>query len=189
MKQKLIIKGICFFLMLTFSQVAFPKCIVCLRSSNGWSCNYYETLNCVSAFVGEGYNNLNGTYCKNYMIKQNTPPIIRTSRTGKAFLDNNGEIIQIASDKAIEFWKKAAKRTSDEIKKFCKTDDGVVTQKRLDAIAKNLGASIVKSDKRIIANYCPACDEEKERAKWHSEVNTKKKESIKKAVRINSTKK
>ncbi len=86
------------------------------------------------------------------------PPIIIALENGSAFLDNNGQITQIASDKSNIFFENIDKMAKMDIEKFLKNDDGIVSQKRLEIIAEEFGAKIEKSNKAIRANYCPACD-------------------------------
>jgi len=146
-------------LLLTFNSV-FGACIVCLNFGNGWRCALLEG-DCslaggsgLSDFGGYG----NGRYCQGALVVANRPPIIRIDMKGRAFLDNNGQITQIASDKTQRFYANVDKITKTDIATFLKNDDGIVSQKRLETIAKEVGAKIEKSDKSITANYCPACE-------------------------------
>ncbi|WP_435354929.1 hypothetical protein [Emticicia sp. SJ17W-69] len=150
-------------LLLNFNSV-FARIVVCLNFGNGqWHCNVLEG-DCSMA-GGEGLSDFggysNGRFCKQLMILPKRPPIIRIDRNGRAFLDNNGQITQIASDKIKRFFENSNKITKTDMTTFLKNDDGIVSQKRLETIAKELNAKIEKSNKSISANYCPACEEKK----------------------------
>ena len=154
------IKFLTLIIALIIGQSAMAKCVVCFNyPTTGWECVWCEELDCGAGRpAGYSFNNL--IYCKQYMLVPNKPPIIRTEKAGSAYLENDGKIIKIASDKAVIFFSKNIDHTQKEIDEFFKTDDGIVSQKRIDAIAKELNAKIVKSSTPITANYCPACDEE-----------------------------
>lgn len=156
------IKFLTLLIALIIGQSAIANCVVCFSDIYGlrWDCTWWEDVNCGDV-VPAGYSYNHTVYCKQYMVAPDKPPIIRTDKTDNAYLDDNGRVIKIASDKAVVFFNENTKHTQKDIDAFFKTDDGIVSQKRLEAIAKDLNATIVKSSTPITANYCPACDEEK----------------------------
>jgi hypothetical protein len=151
------IKFLTLIIALIIGQSGFTKSVSCVRTtqnSTGWICSFSEFDCPVKPYIAA--NN----FCVNY-FRSNKLPTINVFQDGNAVLNDNGKTIKIASDKAITFFSKNTDHTQKEIDAFLITDDGVVSQKRLDAIAKDLNATIVKSSTPITANYCPACDEEK----------------------------
>lgn len=150
------IKFLTLIIALIIGQSGFAKSVSCVRTtqnSTGWICSFSEVDCPVKPYIAA--NN----FCVNY-FRSNKLPTINVFQDGNAVLDDNGKIIKIASDKAVTFFSKNTEHTQKEIEAFLKTDDGIVSQKRIDAIAKDLNATIVKSSTPIKVNYCPACDEE-----------------------------
>jgi len=163
-------------MLLTFNTVS-ATIVCCLNFGDGkWRCNVLEG-DCSMA-GGEGLSTFGGgqRYCKQLMLLPYKPPIIRTLPNGSAFVDNNGEVTQIASDKSKLFFENVDKMTKKEIEQFLKNDDGIVSKKRLEILAKELGAKIEKSKKAIKANYCPPC---KEKSTEKKNVKVEMKEAIK----------
>lgn len=143
-------------IILFTADFAFANRVMCVKWGGKWFCEYQEG-DCDKL---DGMSPNKKFFCKQLMINPNTPPIIRTDIKGNAFLDNAGQILKIASDNAVLFFKKKTNPTTKEIETFYKIDNGVVSQKRLLVIAKSLNTTIIKSDKPIVAKYCPACDVE-----------------------------
>jgi hypothetical protein len=149
--------------VLSFNSV-FALTIVCLNFGGGsWHCNAVKG-SCGDA-GGSGFSDFggytNGRYCvgvRAFSGNTNTP-IIKTLSNGSAFIDNNGQITQIGSDKFERFIVNINKKTKKDFETFLKEDDGIVSKIRLEQIAAELGAKIEKSDKPINANYCPPCKE------------------------------
>lgn len=150
------LKFLTLIIALIIGQSGFAKSVSCVRTtqnSTGWICSFSEVDCPVKPYIAA--NN----FCVNY-FRSNKLPTINVFQDGNAVLEDNDKIIKIASDKAVTFFSKNTEHTQKEIDAFFKTDDGIVSKKRLDAIAKELNATIIKSSAPITANYCPACDEE-----------------------------
>lgn len=151
--------GTIFIVIVSFinQEVHAKGAVSCVKLGSEWKCHYIENGNCPKpGYRPMGEDNLE-SYCENVGIIQSSPPIIRTLKDGRAFLDNNGQVIQISSDKYKRFFENIGKKTKNEIVKFLNNDDGVVSQKRLEIIAKELGAKIETSTKLVKTNYCPPC--------------------------------
>lgn len=109
-----------------------------------WDCQTHENWKC-SDIWGQWYHD--GMTCtEQYYAK---PPKIIVFDNGKSFIDNNGEVTQIASDKLHLFITKTAPALSKEdfriqMNNVLKNNDGMVSKERLASIAKALNATVIK---------------------------------------------
>jgi hypothetical protein len=89
-------------IILFTADFAFANRVMCVKWGGKWFCEYQEG-DCDKL---DGMSPNKKFFCKQLMINPNTPPIIRTDIKGNAFLDNAGQILKIASDNAVLFFKK-----------------------------------------------------------------------------------
>ena len=175
MKYRLKIIGILMFLSLT--QQSFAHCIICEYIPTGmnashqlvysWKCSYFEGLDCgVGIVPQQGMSNDRHSYCQQMFQVKTNPIKIHLQNDGRALIEYGRKIVAIASDKLNNLMTAAIhdgenKSSQKQILNILKNDDGIVSEKRINAIAKDLNAKIIKSIQPITPNYCPACDEEK----------------------------
>ncbi len=88
-------------------------------------------------------------------------PKIKMLPEGPAVLDNNGQIIPIASDNIINLFHQKQSLSPEEMKEkfryLVKNDGGKVSKETIDTLVKELGAEVVIVDKLPAENYCTTC--------------------------------
>ena len=88
-------------------------------------------------------------------------PKIKMLPEGPAVLDNNGQVIPIASDNIINLFHQKQSLSPEEMKKklryLVKNDGGKVSKETIDILVKELGAEVVIVDKLPDENYCTTC--------------------------------
>lgn len=124
----------------------------------GWTCITVEGETCAQFVEHAGYTE-GGKCTEQYFVH---PPILIISEDGRTFLNNDGRISALASDRVKQFITTYNKGNfSSELSKVLLSDNGKVSADRVNALAKELGAKIVRANKAPVVNYCPPCEEEK----------------------------
>jgi hypothetical protein len=176
-----------FFLSLIFlllTENMYARCVICYRGSEGYTeCGVYESLTCKSqSFPGNGEiiwieRGIWGN-CMDFRIVGMDPNIYVNVNDQTAALDYNGEVIKIGSDNMEEFIKREnrlktpQKEFSEKFIESLKSDDGKVSRKRIEAMAKEFNAKIIE------VNSLPKKPLKKNRQKPDSQVPALKPEKV-----------
>lgn len=162
MKKNLIISCLILLFFISAYNVS-ARCVVCLSSGGVTKCFIFQTAVCADGGMVSGssgtYNGQNGPVgvaCKDYRVTVKNP-IIKYDLKGLAVLIDGEEIINIASDYLESGFKKTDKNDTKGLELLFQNDNNIVSLKRLEAMAKEMNAAIVKVDQLPVATYCRSC--------------------------------
>jgi hypothetical protein len=179
-----------FFLFLVsflFVENMYARCVICFgEMANGvvvTVCSVHESISCDGTGLpsnGKVVLNNVGLYlaCMDFRLVEADPNIYVNINDNTAALDYNGEVIKIGSDKMEEFLKREKrlktpqKEFSEKFIESLKSDDGKVSRKRIEAMAKEFNAKIIE------VNSLPQKPLKKSQQKPDSQVPAIKREKI-----------